>query len=151
MSNNDDSFPVLGDSEIFAVEYLPFHAIPQLCKRGDDGSESCPVFMADKALDVFKDEMSGSLVFQDSCDIKKESASRVFKSSSLPCNAEGLARESADKEVKVWEVSGVNEGSVSEVCVVKVFLISLDGGFVYFGVANTLGYLPLASQGTYDP
>jgi hypothetical protein len=39
MSDNEHSFPILGDSEILAVKHLPLDVVPQFIKRGDDGVE----------------------------------------------------------------------------------------------------------------
>jgi hypothetical protein len=56
MSDNEHSLPVLGHSVILAVKHLPLQVIPQLIKRGDDGSESLSVVMTQKSFNIFKDE-----------------------------------------------------------------------------------------------
>ena len=40
MSDNEHSFPILGDAEILAVKHLPLEVIPQFIKRFDDGLKS---------------------------------------------------------------------------------------------------------------
>ena len=56
MSDNEDSFSVLGHSEILAVKHLPFDVIPQLDKLGYDDSESSAVVMTRESLNIFKKE-----------------------------------------------------------------------------------------------
>jgi hypothetical protein len=54
MSNNEHPFSVLGNSEILAVKYLVFPPIPQFPQRIEDGCESRPPGVIEKAFDVFE-------------------------------------------------------------------------------------------------
>lgn len=139
MSDNDDAFAVLGRAEIFAVEYLPFHAIPQFCKRGDDDSESSPAVMAEKTFDVFEDEILRALSVQDSGDVEEQSSPSLIETSSISRNAECLARETGSEEFEVGETIRVDEGEVSEVVMLwPVPFVGLNCVLVNLGVTHTL-------------
>jgi hypothetical protein len=139
MSDNDNALSVLGRAEIFAVEYLPFHAIPQLIKRGDDDSESSPTVMAEKVLDVFEDEMARTLSVQDSGDVEEQSSPSVRETSLRSRDAERLARETGAEEVEVGEVVGVDELGVSEVDMLwPVPFVGLNCVLVDLGIADAL-------------
>jgi hypothetical protein len=139
MSDNEDPFPVLGDAEIPAVKHLPFDAIPQLNKRGDDGLESSSVVMRKKPFDVFQYKVERASRIKNPSDVKKERASRVCKSFAKTCNTKRLAREAPDEEVEVGKSFSVDFCDVSPVLMFgEMSLIDLDGVFIDFGVADTM-------------
>ena len=113
MSDNVHSLPVLGDAEILAVTHLPLEVIPQLIKRGDHGTESSSLVVAEKSLNVFKDEMSRPFTPQYSCKVIEKSPSGIIEPQSFSSDAERLARESSDQEVEVGESISVDCGNVS--------------------------------------
>lgn len=47
ISDNVHSLPILGDTEVCAVNNTPFKRIPQLPKRGEDSEESLPPFVSE--------------------------------------------------------------------------------------------------------
>lgn len=142
MSDNEHALPVLGDSVILAVKHLPLKVIPQLIKRGDDGSESLSVVVAEKSFNVFKNAELRLFCSQYSRKFKEHRPSGIFKATSLPCDRKCLARKATDKEVEVGEFFCVDFGDVSIVVMCwKVFLINVGGVFVDFGVTDTLVFV----------
>ena len=86
--------------------------------------------------------MLGSFFCKNPCDVKKECASGVVKSSSLSSNAESLARESSDKQVEVGETVSIDCCSVSVVFVsIELPFVDFNCVFVDFGVTNTMRFL----------
>ena len=45
--------PILGDSKVFAVKYLPFCIVPQLIHCSDDCSEGSSPIVVEKPFDIF--------------------------------------------------------------------------------------------------
>jgi len=139
MSDNEDPLSVLGDAEILAVKHLPFDAIPQLNKRGDDGLESSSVVMRKKPFDVFQYKVERASCIKNPSDVKKERTSRVCKSFTKTCDTKRLAREAADEEVEVGKSFSVDFGDVSIVGVFgEMSLVDLDGVFVDLREADTM-------------
>jgi len=138
MSDNEHSFPILWDSEILAVKHLPFHEVPQFIKRCDDSFECIAFVVGEQSFDVLKNKMFGSFSPKDSSEVKEQSASCIFKSSSLSSNAKTLARESSSEEVEVWKSVCVDCCDVAIVFVGwEMLLVDLGGVFVNFGETNT--------------
>lgn len=77
MSDNEHSPSGLSDSEIFAVKHAPAHTIPQLGKRFKDFGKAVSLLRAKNTGNVFKEKIPRSLGFKDSCELKKQSTSRV--------------------------------------------------------------------------
>src|SRR5699024_7989707 len=55
MSDNEHSFPVLRDSEIFRVKQIPLRIIPEFIQGSEDGLERISVVMVEQSFDVLKE------------------------------------------------------------------------------------------------
>ena len=133
MSNNIDSFPILGYAEILAVKYVPLYSIPQFCNRLDNSFERVPLVVIEEPFDVFQEKIWRLCLFNNPNDFKKEISSLVSESLSLSCNGECLARKSSNQEINVWEFLWVDGGNVAIVCVMgKMGLINRYGVGIYF-------------------
>lgn len=77
MSDNEHPSSGLSDSEVFAVKTAPAYAIPQFAKRVKDFCEAIPLLSTEQTGNIFKDKIARSLGFKDSCELKKESTSRI--------------------------------------------------------------------------
>jgi hypothetical protein len=138
MSDNVHSLPVLGDAEIFAVKHLPFDAIPQFNKRGDDGLESSSIAMSEKAFDVLQDEMPGAFDPQHPGEVKEQRPPAVLESSPLAGEWEWLAGKAADQHIEVRQGIGLDCCRVPEGAVIgKSVSIDLDCMLVDFRKTST--------------
>lgn len=64
--------------------------------------------MAKQSGNVFKDKKRRLFGFKDTRDLKKERASRIFKTTALSGNGKALAGEPGAEQVEVRHCSGVN-------------------------------------------
>jgi hypothetical protein len=142
MSNNEDPFPVLRDSEILAVKHLPFRIIPHLIQRGEDDSERFSRVAREEPFDVLKEQYPRSLDLSNPDDFKEEFATRVRKPPSFSRKGMGLARKSRAKHIKIWEGVRVELSSVAWLVVlVEVAVVDRDGVLVDFAVTNATKFL----------
>lgn len=70
--------------------------------------ENPPFFNPQQSGNILKEKILRSFGFKDAGKFKEQSASLILDSASFACNGETLARESANQQIKVCKLSGVN-------------------------------------------
>ena len=80
ISDNEHPLSDLGDTEIRAVKHHPFHAVPQVIKRGEDGRKRPALVMRKQSWNVLKQKIRRSSGLSQAGNLKEESASGIFKS-----------------------------------------------------------------------
>ena len=65
---------------MFAVKHHPFHAVPQVIKRGEDGRKRPALVMRKQSWNVLKQKIRRSSGLSQAGNLKEESASGIFKS-----------------------------------------------------------------------
>ena len=64
---------------MFAVKHHPFHAVPQVIKRGEDGRKRPAFVMRQQSRNVFEQKIRRSFGLSQSGNFKEESAAGVVK------------------------------------------------------------------------
>ena len=80
ISDNEHPLSNLGDTEIRAVKHHPFHAVPQVIKRGEDGRKRPALVMRKQSWYVLKQKIRRSSGLSQAGNLKEESSSGIFKS-----------------------------------------------------------------------
>ena len=88
-----------------SMAFVPLHCQPlrqRLLPAGDpvhpafeDCCESASIIVVEESFDILKPYDPRLLCFNNPCDVKEESTSRIIESSPISSNAESLARESS--------------------------------------------------------
>ena len=79
ISDNEHPLSDLGDTEIRAVKHHPFHAVPQVIKRGEDDRKRPAFVMRQQSRNVFEQKIRRSFGLSQSGNFKEESAAGVVK------------------------------------------------------------------------
>ena len=69
----------LRDSKMFAVKHHPFHAVPQVIKRGEDDRKRPAFVMRQQSRNVFEQKIRRSFGLSQSGNFKEESAAGIVK------------------------------------------------------------------------
>ena len=67
---------------MFAVKHHPFHAVPQVIKRGEDDRKRPAFVMRQQSRNVFEQKIRRSFGLSQSGNFKEESATGVVKAPS---------------------------------------------------------------------
>lgn len=130
MSDNEDPFPVLGDTEVLRIKHLPLAVIPKFVQRSEDNRERISVIVREESFDVLKEKVRGSVKPCNAADVKEECPSCLSEAFSLPSNAESLARKPCGDEVVPRYLVGSNSRDVSGVDFPEVSFVDFGGVFV---------------------
>ena len=97
---------------MFAVKQRPFNAIPQVIKRGEDGTVRPAFVVRKQSRNVFKEKKRRPFGFNQSGNLKDESSSRVFESGAPTGDTKRLTRKTAAQQLKFGHFSGVDASGV---------------------------------------
>src|SRR5699024_8483934 len=115
ISDNVHAAAGLGDAKIFAVEHLPFHAIPQSVQRIEDRRKRPSAVMRQQAGYVLKQQIARVPGFSQAGKFKEEGAAGVSESLAASSKAESLARKSSAEQFKVEHVFWIGFSGISGV------------------------------------
>ena len=117
MSDKENPFSVLWDSEILAVKQLPLTVIPHAIQDFEDDFEGSSSVVIEESFDILKEDIRYGFVASESKHLKSESPSCVLQgeSCSFSSDRKSRARESSNEKVGVWNVSSGNISNVSSV------------------------------------
>src|SRR3546814_20255236 len=99
ISDNEDATAPLGNSEVLSVENAVGEPIPEFAQRPEEGAKIPSAVAGQYARDVFPDRPPRPVSVGDGEIGEHEGASRIFQSSTQPCNAKRLARRSSNEDV----------------------------------------------------
>ena len=105
----------MGNAKIFAVEHLPFHAIPQSVQRIEDRRKRPATVMRQQAGYVLKEQIARVPGFSQAGKFKEEGATGVSESLAASSKAESLAGKSAAEQVEVGHGCGVGVSGIFDV------------------------------------
>ena len=103
ISDKIHPFSGLGDSEILAVEHLPFHTIPQSIQRMEDGRKRPAPVMIKQSGNIFKQQIRRSFCRSQPGNFKEQGTSWIVESSTVSSNRKRLAGKSAAQQVEVGD------------------------------------------------
>ena len=121
-AHDEDPLPVLGH-EMRTVDHLAMNLITQfLTERSLNHIERAAFVVGLKVLDVLQQERLGALLINDAGHVKEQGALRfVLEAVGTPeriffgnaCNRERLTRETAQQDIVIWYLVGVDQGDVT--------------------------------------
>ena len=103
ISDKVHPFSGLGDSEILAVEHLPFQTIPQSVQRMEDGRKCPAPVMVKQSGNIFKQQIRRSFCRSQPGNFKEQGTSWIVESSTVSSNRKRLAGKSAAQQVEVGD------------------------------------------------
>lgn len=103
ISDKVHPFSGLGDSEILAVEHLPFQTIPQSVQRMEDGRKCPAPVMVKQSGNIFKQQIRSSFCRSQPGNFKEQGTSWIVESSTVSSNRKRLAGKSAAQQVEVGD------------------------------------------------
>ena len=112
IADKEHPFPGLRDSKMFAVKHRPFHTVPQVRKRGEDGRKCPAAVMVKQSWHVFKQKIRRPSRFSQPGNFKEQRTSWVGKPSTVSSNRKRLARKSPAQQVEVGHFIGVGFSDV---------------------------------------
>ena len=149
ISDKVHPFSGLGDSEIFAVEHLPFQTIPQSVQRMEDGRKRPASVMVKQAGNIFKQQIRRSFCRSQPGNFKEQRTSWIVESPTVSSNRKRLAGKSAAQQVEVGDAVGIGFSDIFTKPLsfrIEQGLIASVGLFVDFAVSYTG-----KSSGTGEP
>ena len=125
-SNYKDSFAMLRETELVRRKDFGFYIIIEVSQLLLNNFPSISVIMVFKVLYVFKNNIFGPVLCNDSANIIKESASlfRVVEPLTFSCLTEGLARKTSANYIMMRNLFRVYLSNVAKNrCLWKVILV----------------------------
>lgn len=90
-------------------------------------------------VDILQDEMAWTLVPQDSSHIEKERPTGILKTRTSPCDREGLAGETSEKDIECGDVLSTYGSNIPNVIVTwKMTLKNLTSRGLYLRSKDAL-------------
>ena len=125
---SDKVHPAAGlrDSEIFAVEHLPFQTIPQSIQRMEDGRKRPASVMVKQAGNIFKQQIRRSFCRSQPGNFKEQGTSWIVESSTVSGNRKRLAGKSAAQQVEVGDAFGIGFSDIFT----KPLSFRIEQGFI---------------------
>ena len=143
-ADNKNPLPILRYTKIFGIDNLRFgNEIVQIFTQSVQNGLECPAFIViDQPFYILQKKGFRPVAADDFGNIKKQRATRIFKSATLPSNRKGLA----------WKTSAQNIEFLRNEFFCFLFCDVAIGNFAEIGFIGLLGFLvPFAGKHTFSP